>query len=1113
MADTLLDAIVEISIDPNSPVEQQLQDFFTRIQAQFGAMGKSWGETLAGGVAGGSRKGASGVRSQLDEFRKALLIFKRDVQDVDVRISLLGDRDIAARLQAIKKQKTEAEASFAIARSERDVSGQLEQIQVVERLTEEMRNLGRETRAANDALGQTPVSNTLNAQLDAARNSAQGVRQELLAIRNLTISAKDEGLSREFQNAREEANRLINTVGQLANQRDILGAQNTLNALQGVVKTLGDIRNRANDKIALNIDIGTFNRQFAEQLRDVKTNAARDVSLTRGSLSGDDRQALAVMQHEFDSLVNGIKTFNAELNKTPETLQRMIANASRINEVSEQMHLLRTSTQSVLSPMNSLTNNAYQLGQAIEDFSVGFELNGLKGGIRGAANNISFLVNNLAQGLEKSDRISAGLKTTLALSSGIGSALAILVLPRLVEWLQTLNDVESKTKDISEVIKREFANAQFRVSLKYDSIGFKRAINEAKTADDALKELIKRQEEAAKHLGEVTSTITLFSEGQSIKGMEETLKTIEDAARVRLKDMQQRFNDPKFITPGGLDPFGQPLPDVKVPASAADIAKRIKDAEELNELFVQGIINANKALADMQKLAKNGVLPDDEAAAFHKQIIQIVDEFKKLEELGAFPDPAKAPTKANLEAVLDIIKDIDEQSQKAFQSQSDVNTFGLDQAILKASRLSAEYQFLQDVAAGRRYQEERLLFDQQQETKELERQLELVEKLAKEQGTDLTTVLKLRNQLKLNKLAEDNIDLQTRNNEILQQLQGNKKGGNVSFKDFALNVISGGDTETQKLIRELQLNTQALRNNNRAAGGIPRPGPGGFVPNAPLDERRSRRFRLPRPPRESGGADLHRTEQEIVDEARSATAAAEAAFVAARELNEGVTGFQHTINEIKNMEALIEARAEIDLKSMEARAASGIQLRRPAIPRAPRQLSPKEQLDKSESDVRKALQASKKSLRDALGAEQELQFAQKKKDKAAAMELPRDERSAALKRLEDNSREAQAEILEHHNRILQETIQAHELYLQQIEKARAELENKSKPLPQGPAPNAGQPFGIDVTRAANEQAIQQGIDNANFTSDTIEALIAVSNKALLAINESITKLDTTARLA
>ena len=50
-------------------------------------------------------------------------------------------------------------------------------------------------------------------------------------------------------------------------------------------------------------------------------------------------------------------------------------------------------------------------------------------------------------------------------------------------------------------------------------------------------------------------------------------------------------------------------------------------------------------------------------------------------------------------------------------------------------------------------------------------------------------------------------------------------------------------------------------------------------------------------------------------------------------------------------------------------------------------------------------------------------------------------------------------------------------------------------------------------QGANSQAIQQGIDNANFTSDTIEALIATSNKALLAINESITKLDTTARLA
>ena len=38
---------------------------------------------------------------------------------------------------------------------------------------------------------------------------------------------------------------------------------------------------------------------------------------------------------------------------------------------------------------NTLTNNAYQLGQAIEDFSVGFSLNGFAGGVRGATNTTS----------------------------------------------------------------------------------------------------------------------------------------------------------------------------------------------------------------------------------------------------------------------------------------------------------------------------------------------------------------------------------------------------------------------------------------------------------------------------------------------------------------------------------------------------------------------------------------------------------------------------------------------------------------------------------------------------------------------------------------------------
>ena len=43
----------------------------------------------------------------------------------------------------------------------------------------------------------------------------------------------------------------------------------------------------------------------------------------------------------------------------------------------------------------SFTNNVYQAGQALEDFSVGFQLNGLQGGIRGAANNVAFLADQL----------------------------------------------------------------------------------------------------------------------------------------------------------------------------------------------------------------------------------------------------------------------------------------------------------------------------------------------------------------------------------------------------------------------------------------------------------------------------------------------------------------------------------------------------------------------------------------------------------------------------------------------------------------------------------------------------------------------------------------------
>ena len=149
---------------------------------------------------------------------------------------------------------------------------------------------------------------------------------------------------------------------------------------------------------------------------------------------------------------------------------------------------------------NNLSNNAYQAGQAFEDFAVGFSLNGLAGGIRGAANNVAFILNDMSRlpgvtnfavaavqkmrpalPLKEAQALGAKYASMIPLAAGIGSALAIVVLPRMVEWLQSLNDIDSKFEDIADIIKSNFAGQDVAIKLKLDNSELKRDLESAES--------------------------------------------------------------------------------------------------------------------------------------------------------------------------------------------------------------------------------------------------------------------------------------------------------------------------------------------------------------------------------------------------------------------------------------------------------------------------------------------------------------------------------------------------------------------------------------------------------------------------------------------------------
>ncbi len=76
-----------------------------------------------------------------------------------------------------------------------------------------------------------------------------------------------------------------------------------------------------------------------------------------------------------------------------------------------------------------------------------------------------------------------------SLVAGIGSAVAITVIPALVEWLESLNDIETKFEDISDIISQDLANVKFDVGLESNEREFLRTIQQAKELKEVLEAL------------------------------------------------------------------------------------------------------------------------------------------------------------------------------------------------------------------------------------------------------------------------------------------------------------------------------------------------------------------------------------------------------------------------------------------------------------------------------------------------------------------------------------------------------------------------------------------------------------------------------------------------
>jgi hypothetical protein len=373
------------------------------------------------------------------------------------------------------------------------------------------------------------------------------------------VQIKTEESNREFESLRSQ----IADIKLFIQEADVTDPF----ALNEAIARAGVLQQRMNDLR----DSTYVNRSIKETFDDVKKGAKTAISegrrreeesrINTGTVSdGRQRQIIALVTLEVRKQEDAVLRLIEAYDGTSDSVDRVRLAVNGLGAAQNKLDATREAAKEAGASLNNLSNNAYQAGQAIEDFAVGYSLNGIAGGVRGAANNVAFLLNNLAQsdaftsslalklaGLKKNvpaedvAKLAANLKDSIPLVAGIGSAIAITVLPPLIKWLESLDDIEAKFKDISDFISQEFEDRKIKVGLTIANDEFKRSLQSSESVLEVLKQIEQLDFDAQaknKQVQEIfkgLSNLQLFDDENSpLKQFEDEFNKIEEVSKKSL---------------------------------------------------------------------------------------------------------------------------------------------------------------------------------------------------------------------------------------------------------------------------------------------------------------------------------------------------------------------------------------------------------------------------------------------------------------------------------------------------------------------------------------------------------------------------------------------------
>ena len=533
--DSLLDVFVNVQPHPDSvnALKDHLHQVVADATRSFNMLGEQANAIArradyvrhGGGRGGGRPSGPSTEEQQAQQAQQQFASLRRqlsqDIANLRTQLSGLNAKGLITELNAaqvairsIGEQVVNLDAV--------GVGGRQAQLEIEQR-TEQLLQMRRvlesiQERAPTQILA--PGAGIAEA-VDRARQQTQQLQKELQIARAELREAEAPNLVQDLNRADIELKQILFDLSELNN-----AAQGPV-FMQGFLDRINQVQSEITTTRGLTQEAIQNELRGRDQVADALDHQARlqiriqELERSSGAIPAQQKQDIARLKAAIAEANYELRRQQSEINGTQQSWYNYLL---AINNVTNAQENLVNEFQNIKTAggvsFNTLGNNMYQLGQAFEDAAIGYQLNGIAGAVRGASNNVSFLLNNLSQvpSVQKAiaDRFGIMEKKAAVLLPGIAAfagVLGITVLPAMAEWLASLDDIEYQLDDLSDLLSRQFSNIDLEIDVKIDEGEFSRSISRMNSVREILEEISRLKETSEDIAFKVSTQIEDIAQG------------------------------------------------------------------------------------------------------------------------------------------------------------------------------------------------------------------------------------------------------------------------------------------------------------------------------------------------------------------------------------------------------------------------------------------------------------------------------------------------------------------------------------------------------------------------------------------------------------------------